>query len=85
MLNALFGGLTAAEAMHRALAWDPSAFIDYEIQTTAIWESYRRNRAAWYDQEPRLSYDPFWARRRDHDPVDDVTEDRLRDGLHAVD
>lgn len=64
LFNALFAGLSAAEAAHRTLAGDTAAIAEYDNSLNAIWQAYRNHRAAWYGIEHRWRQTTFWSRRQ---------------------
>jgi flavin-dependent dehydrogenase len=63
LLNALYTGLAAAEAAHRALAGDGAALADYAAELVPVGETYGAHLAAWYGIERRFTERTFWARR----------------------
>jgi flavin-dependent dehydrogenase len=67
LLNALYSGLMAADALRRALAGDTDALTNYQRIIARVVEAYRDHLAAWYSLEPRWPTQPFWARRHGPD------------------
>jgi flavin-dependent dehydrogenase len=65
LLNALFTGLSAAEAVDRIIAGDRRAAGEYAESIEAVWRAYRRHLSLWYGQERRWRHSPFWARRQE--------------------
>lgn len=63
LFNALYTGLAAAEACHRTLEGDCSAFLEIDDEHVTIAQTYRDHLAAWYALETRWSANPFWSRR----------------------
>lgn len=64
LLNALFTGLAAAEALDRHLDGDAEALSGYAKTIAGIRDAYRKHLATWYAAETRWIDAPFWARRR---------------------
>jgi flavin-dependent dehydrogenase len=63
LLNALFTGLAAAEAVDRQLrGWD-DALPGYLQTLAGIEAAYRRHLRTWYQGETRWPNAPFWQRR----------------------
>jgi flavin-dependent dehydrogenase len=63
MLNALYTGLRAGQAIARALAGDHSGVAHYGSRLGQVYAAYLRNRHIFYAGEPRWSGHPFWQRR----------------------
>ena len=64
LLNALFTGLAAAEAVSRYLAGERRALQEYVRTIAGIRRAYCRNHADFYRAEGRWPCAPFWLRRR---------------------
>jgi flavin-dependent dehydrogenase len=64
MLNALYTGLRAGEALVRALDGDSAGIAAYASRLEDIHAAYDRNRSAYYAAERRWSGRPFWQRRK---------------------
>jgi flavin-dependent dehydrogenase len=69
ILNALYTGKRAGEAIHRALSGDGSALAEYESRVAEIHRAYHHHRAAYYGDERRWEDRPFWHRRAPAAPV----------------
>lgn len=65
LLNALYLGLSAAEAADRWLRGDEAALNGYAAEVSTIRDHYLTARAAWYALETRWPNAPFWIRRRE--------------------
>lgn len=65
ILNALFTGLAAAEAVDRYLSGTLGNMAGYGARITRIHQEYRRHLALWYAAETRWPKAPFWRRRRE--------------------
>jgi flavin-dependent dehydrogenase len=63
ILNALYTGMRAGEALAAHLAGDGGALGAYAARLDSIVEAYRRNWATYYALETRWPERPFWARR----------------------
>jgi flavin-dependent dehydrogenase len=63
ILNALYTGMKAGEAIARALSDDDSHVGEYLRQLDSIYEAYRLNKTAFYAAEGRWCEQPFWQRR----------------------
>ena len=63
ILNALYTGKRAGEAIHRALSGDGGALAEYEARVAEIHRAYHHHRAAYYGDERRWQDRPFWRRR----------------------
>lgn len=63
MLNALYTGMRAGEALSAHLAGDGAALPAYAARIEEIHGAYRRNRTAYYGYETRWPGRPFWSRR----------------------
>ncbi len=66
LLNALFTGLTGANAVEQYLKGEASAFAEYKKPLTGIWNLYRQRLDDCYYAENRWPHSPFWKRRRGH-------------------
>ncbi|UQA56864.1 FAD-dependent monooxygenase [Polyangium aurulentum] len=64
LLNALFTGLAAAEAIERHLEGDADAIPGHARALEGIWAAYERHLRLFYAQEIRWPDRPFWQRRR---------------------
>jgi flavin-dependent dehydrogenase len=64
IFNAMYLGLSAAEAAHRLLCDDVHARSQYVAEVARIGSSYMARRAAWYGLERRWADTPFWSRRQ---------------------
>lgn len=64
LLNALFTGLAAAEAIDRGLSGDGDALSGYAATIDEIAEIYRRRLSDWYGREHRWPQSVFWQRRQ---------------------
>lgn len=62
--KALEDGVRGAEAISRALAFDPNAIAAYGASLNSRFEEYRTNRNYFYGLETRWTDRPFWKRRR---------------------
>jgi flavin-dependent dehydrogenase len=63
LFNALYTGLTAAEAADRHLDGDRSGWHGYVATLASVRDAYRTHLHAWYGQERRWADRPFWERR----------------------
>jgi flavin-dependent dehydrogenase len=63
LFNALYTGLSAAEAADRHLGGDPDALPEYQAALASIHGAYRKHLADWYGMERRWPTRPFWQRR----------------------
>jgi flavin-dependent dehydrogenase len=63
ILTALYSGLKAGDALHQHLAGNPAAINQYEQIVNSVYESYLRNRMAFYSYEQRWPESKFWRRR----------------------
>jgi flavin-dependent dehydrogenase len=64
ILHCIQSGIDAAQAISSDLAGMPKAIQRYHATIEATWSAYRRNRLAYYRQEPRWSDRVFWKRRQ---------------------
>jgi flavin-dependent dehydrogenase len=63
LFNALYTGLSAAEAADRHLSGDPEALSEYQATLASVHGAYRKHLADWYGMERRWAARPFWQRR----------------------
>lgn len=63
LFNALYFGLSAAEAANRWLDGEASALDDYARDVVSVRSHYLRAESAWYALERRWADAPFWKRR----------------------
>lgn len=63
MLNAMYTGLRAGEALSAHLGGDGDALPAYAARLEEIHRAYQRNRTAYYGYETRWAGRPFWSRR----------------------
>ena len=63
LLNALYFGLSAAEAAHRRLDGDTAALNDYARDVASVRTRYLSAETAWYALEQRWPDAAFWKRR----------------------
>lgn len=63
LFNALYTGLTAAEAADRYLSGDELALTEYAQAVRGIGDTYRLHLAVHYAGETRWREAPFWRRR----------------------
>ncbi|HEY0075145.1 MAG TPA: tryptophan 7-halogenase [Abditibacteriaceae bacterium] len=63
LLNALFTGLAAAQAVDSHLEGDDKALLNYSELIEGIGEAYRRHLSLAYEAEMRWPQAPFWQRR----------------------
>jgi flavin-dependent dehydrogenase len=63
LFNALYTGLTAAEAADRALSDDATGLTAYAAELRKIRAAYGHHLFAWYGLERRWPQSPFWRRR----------------------
>ena len=63
ILNAVYSGMTASQAILAHLAGDGSAMEGYGQRLGAIFTTYLKNRREYYAQERRWASRPFWRRR----------------------
>jgi flavin-dependent dehydrogenase len=66
LFHALYTGVAAAEAAHRALAGAPSSSEAYRVRVAAVWSSYWDRLHATYALERRWAAHAFWQRRWPH-------------------
>ena len=64
ILNALYTGMKAGQALDAHLSGDMSALAGYASRLEEIHQAYQRNRTTYYGYETRWPGDPFWRRRR---------------------
>jgi flavin-dependent dehydrogenase len=64
MLNALYTGLRAGQALDAALAGDEKPLDAYARRLDEVYRAYRRHHAVHYADERRWTERPFWSRRR---------------------
>lgn len=65
LFNALYTGLTGAEAADRLLNGQHAAQAEYGADLANVADTYQRHLAAWYDVERRWPTSPFWRRRHE--------------------
>lgn len=63
LFNALYTGMSAAEAGYRHLHGDGAALPGYAADLSRIHAAYLSHLHAWYGQERRWPGQPFWQRR----------------------
>jgi flavin-dependent dehydrogenase len=63
MLNALYLGLKAGQAVAQALSGEAGLIDDYVRQAGSIWTAYQTNRKTYYATETRWRERAFWQRR----------------------
>jgi flavin-dependent dehydrogenase len=63
MLNALYMGMKAGQAIAHSLSGDPVLLDEYLQRVEHIYSSYRRTRTAYYAAEGRWRDRAFWRRR----------------------
>ena len=61
--TAMHNGIVAGEAWVRHLSGDTTALAAYAGRVTTIYDTYLRNRNAYYAMEGRFTGRPFWRRR----------------------
>lgn len=66
LFNALYTGLSGAEAVHRHLHGDSLALPGYRDGLGRIRDAYIAHLDGWYAQERRWAQAPFWRRRQRH-------------------
>jgi flavin-dependent dehydrogenase len=64
LLNSLFTGLAAAQALDRTIAGDPTGLPEYTATLRGIRDAYRRHITSCYADERRWAERPFWQRRQ---------------------
>ena len=64
LFNAMYLGLSAAEAAECHLAGDCSALAQYAGEVAAVRDTYVAQHRAWYGLETRWAGEPFWMRRQ---------------------
>lgn len=64
LFNALYTGLSGAEAADRLLSGEASAAADHRARLADVRDAYAGHLVHWYGQETRWPDRPFWARRR---------------------
>jgi flavin-dependent dehydrogenase len=69
ILNALYSGMKAGEALDEALTGDADALDRYAAHLEEIAAAYAANWAAFYAHEDRWPDRPFWRRRAGRDPA----------------
>jgi flavin-dependent dehydrogenase len=65
LLNALYFGLSAAEAAHRWLDGDAAALGDYARDVASVRSRYLTAETTWYGLERRWPDSAFWKRRHE--------------------
>ncbi len=65
IVQALRGGVSAADAMQAWLRGDASSAHEYEATLDAEFTDYRRQRRAYYGMETRWPESEFWRRRQE--------------------
>ena len=63
LLNALYTGLRAGQAVARALSGDGDGIVEYARRLELVYGTYLRNRLTYYAAEARWPDHPFWRRR----------------------
>ena len=63
ILNALYSGLKAANALNSHLDGDADALRGYSDNVTAVWDAYLKNRFLFYSYERRWPRSSFWKTR----------------------
>lgn len=63
ILNAMYTGMKAGQAVHAALNGAPDQAIVYTRQLENIRQAYLQHHRAYYQLENRWPDEPFWARR----------------------
>lgn len=61
--SALHSGVVAGEALDRHLSGDEQALALYQDRIATVYDTYLRNRNAYYQLEQRFVDRPFWRRR----------------------
>ncbi len=74
LFNALYTGLTAAEAADRYLNGHRSAWHGYLVVLACIRDAYQAHLHAWYGQERRWADRPFWQSRLNPDHAGSQSE-----------
>lgn len=69
LFNALFTGLTGAQAIAARLAGDAAAFGRYDARIASVFAAYRTNLKAYYGLERRWPASRFWRRRQEAAPT----------------
>jgi flavin-dependent dehydrogenase len=63
ILNALYLGLKAGQAIAASLAGDPRSVDEYILRLESIYSAYQTNNSTYYSAERRWRERPFWQRR----------------------
>lgn len=63
ILNALYLGLKAGQAIAASLAGDPQLIGDYCLRLQSVYDAYQTNKNKYYAAEERWRDHPFWQRR----------------------
>jgi flavin-dependent dehydrogenase len=64
IMNALYGGMMAGQALHDYLSGDLNALDIYSARLGAVYKAYLNNRMFYYSYEGRWPDHLFWQRRR---------------------